>query len=107
VTSPAEICRPDAVPVPAAHVCTANLDDQAVLYDLERRRPILLNVSASVVWGALDGVHTVAEVASALAERFGVDTAVVLRDVEATIVRFGELGLLRGVTPVFPPDAHR
>ena len=91
--------EPDRVPVPLPHVCAAYIDDEAVLYDVARARPVLLNVTASAVWAAIDGERTVAEITSMLAELYGADEPTVRPGVTSTLVSFDELGLLQGVPP--------
>jgi len=82
------------VPVPALHVSVSYVDGEAVLYDAELTRPVLLNSTAAAVWAALDGRRTVAEIAARLAVRFGAEPQQVAADVAAAIVKFDELGLL-------------
>lgn len=85
---------PHTVPVPADDVRAEYLDQEAVLYDVRQARPVLLNVSASAVWAALDGVASVTQIAEVLAARFGADVDAVRRDVVAAVSAFAELGLL-------------
>lgn len=86
--------EPHTVVGPSAHVHAEFLDDQAVLYDVSNARPVLLNVSASAVWAALDGTTSVEHIAALLATRFGADPDTVLRDVTAAVRSFDELGLV-------------
>jgi len=85
------------VPTPAGGVQTAYLDGEAVLYDVARRRTMLLNPTASALWLLLDGESTVAEIRDTLVEIFGADPEVVRRDVEAGLTQFAEMGLLDGI----------
>lgn len=58
-------------------------------------RIISLNESALYLWGELEGKEfDSAKVASLLAERYGIDTDVALRDGERWIERLNECGLL-------------
>ena len=82
------------VPVPAQHVAVSYLDGEAVLYDAHLIRPVLLNSTAAMVWTALDGMRTVAEVATELAVQFGAEPQQVAADVAVAIASFDELGLL-------------
>ena len=90
-------------PVPAGHVSVSYLDGEAVLYDADRTRPVLLNSTAAAVWAALDGTRTVDEIAAELAVRFGAEPQQVAADVDAAVARFDELGLLS--SPISPPIA--
>lgn len=85
-----------AVPAPAAGVETAYLDGEAVLYDVRRSRPLLLNPTGSAVWMLIDGESTVTEICETLVEIFGGDPDIVRADVVDLLERFGELGLLEG-----------
>lgn len=84
------------VPAHAPHVEVASLDAEAVLYDVRAARPVLLNTTAAAVWGAIDGVRTVSEIAADLAVQFGAEPDQVETDVAATIVSFDRLDLLIG-----------
>jgi len=95
--------EPGWVPVPSPHVCAAFLDDEAVLYDVRTARPVLLNTTAAAVWATIDGVLTVAQISSVLADRYATDPGTVAPDVEHAIDRFGALGLLAG-QGASPPD---
>ncbi|MDO8362946.1 MAG: HPr-rel-A system PqqD family peptide chaperone [Actinomycetota bacterium] len=81
-------------PQQAAHVCAAFLDDEVVLYDVHRARPLLLNATAAAVWAAIDGARTADAIAADLAQRFEADPRHVRDDVAATLLQFAELGLL-------------
>ena len=82
------------VPKPALHVEVAYLDDEAVLFDPTLSRPVLLNHTAAMVWEALDGVRSTAEIAAELAVQFRAEPAQVVADVVDAIASFDELGLL-------------
>ncbi len=94
-----ELIQPHTVATPAVRVHAEFLDDQAVLYDESSARPVLLNVSASAVWAALDGTSSVGRIAADLAAQFGADPDTVLRDVTAAVRSFTELGLVTVVPP--------
>lgn len=89
---------PDGVPSRARHVLFAYLDDEAVLYDPDSRRPALLNVTAAAVWAAVDGSRTAGEIAALLAVEFGGDPSVVAAGVESTLATLADLGLVEPTT---------
>ncbi|MDO8392259.1 MAG: PqqD family protein [Actinomycetota bacterium] len=84
----------DLVPQPAPFVRTAFLDDEAVLYLVHETRAVLLNPTAAVVWAAIDGETSVAEIAALLAETFHAQPATVRDDVELVLRHLMELGAL-------------
>jgi PqqD family protein of HPr-rel-A system len=76
----------------AATVHAVSLDGEAVLYDSPLGRLHVLNASAALVWDCLDGSVTGAQLASELAQAFGVDPAAMkgqIDDVLATLRREG------------------
>ncbi len=77
----------------------AELDGEVVVFDQAGMAVHLLNPSAARVWCRLDGVTTVGEVASWLADEHRADEDLVRRDVETVLVDLDELGLLSGSTP--------
>jgi hypothetical protein len=83
-----------SVPSRAPHVEIAHLDGEAVLYDTERVRPVLLNSTAAAVWAALDGLRSPAEIGADLAIQFNAEPSQVAADVAAALASFDELGLL-------------
>jgi hypothetical protein len=91
---PTDTALLSAVPSVAPHVTAAVFEAESVLYDAVSARPVLLNVSASAVWAAIDATSTIAEIASTIAADFGLRAADVLPDVMATIVRFVDLDLV-------------
>jgi hypothetical protein len=82
------------VPKPAAHISVSYLDDEAVLYDAVRHRPILLNHTAGCVWAAIDGRRSFDDVVATIAEQFGVESGSIVSDVESTVLRFVQLELV-------------
>lgn len=88
------------VATPSPQVHAEFLDDQAVLYDATSARPVLLNLTASAVWAALDGRSSAAQVAADLAAHFRADADTVRRDVMAALRTFAELGLVTCVPPL-------
>lgn len=101
-----ELVVADFVPVPAPGVQTAYLDGEAVLYDVERHQPLLLNPTGSAAWMLLDGELSVRQLIDELSEIFDVPAEVIAEEVTAVVVRFGELGLLRGIEPLDIRDEH-
>lgn len=87
------------VPKHRARICSAELDDEVVLFDEDSGRLHTLDSVASVVWACLDGTQAVAGIAVELAEVFGADPTVVEADVLRLVRELGAQGLLRGVSP--------
>jgi hypothetical protein len=80
-------------------VAEVSIDDEIVLYHEELETVHVLNPSASLVWAALDGAVSIEKIASAFAERFEVERAVILADVTSIIGGFGRHGLLHHIPP--------
>jgi hypothetical protein len=70
------------------------LDDNVALYDDVDQVLILLNPSAAAVWEGCDGTSTMVELVGRLAEAHGADRKVLGPDVEQTVRKLAELGLL-------------
>lgn len=85
-------------------VASVELDGEAVLYDTDSGHTHLLNPTATVIWGCLDGETTVDELIADLAVEYGVDAPVIAAEVVELIKRFGEQGLLVGVEPMSCSD---
>jgi hypothetical protein len=85
------------VPVRAGCIYTVEMDGEAVLLDESVNRLHLLNSTATLVWGLLDGGVSVGEVARELSEELVTPYDTVLADTLAVIRAFNEQGLLAGV----------
>ena len=78
----------------APGVCTAFLDDEAVLYLVPQAHSALLNPTAAAVWAAIDGETSVAGIVGVLAETFHTRPAAVRADVDRVLRHLLELGAL-------------
>jgi hypothetical protein len=65
-----------------------------VILDLEGRRVMGLNPAGSVVWGMLDGRHSVATIAAAVADRFQLTGDRAAADVRAFLAVLSARGLI-------------
>jgi hypothetical protein len=70
------------------------VEGEAVLLDLEGRRIMGLNPAGSFSFGLLDGRRTVADLASAVAARFGVEPERARADVETFLSALAARGLV-------------
>lgn len=66
-------------------MASEELDGERVLYQTETGRVQRLDAVGSIVWTLFDGTATVAELAADLADGFGADPEIVLRDVVALV----------------------
>lgn len=73
------------------------LDGEAVIYDERSGELHHLNPTATLIFGFLDGTATVRELATDVAEAFGVPAGDVETEIRALIRRFRKLGLLNGL----------
>lgn len=65
-----------------------------MILDLEGRKVMGLNPVGSFVWGLLDGQHTAAQVAGAVADRFQITGARAAADVGAFLAALSARGLV-------------
>ena len=82
---------PDARPAPSPTVTMVAIGDETVLVDERTGHAEVVNHTASIVWQCLDGRSTLAEIATDLAEVFGVDRQVVLADVLSLVTSLATL----------------
>jgi hypothetical protein len=71
------------------------LEGEAVILDLEGHSLLGLNPTGSFVWGLLDGGHTLAQIASAVADRFQVSAERAAHDVSAFAEVLSRRGLIQ------------
>jgi hypothetical protein len=98
------VIEPDAIdgaytPRHAADVAGVELDGEAVLYHERLQIVCVLNPTATLVWGCLDGSIDLDALAGELAELFAADPGAIREEVLAAVRGFGRLGLLADVTP--------
>jgi broad specificity phosphatase PhoE len=92
MTSVSPIGRPQARP----DLLLRRVGSEWVLYDAARERAHVLNLTAAVIWTYCDGQHERASIADAIArETPGIDAATIRSDVDDTLRRFADEGLLR------------
>lgn len=65
-----------------------------MILDLEGRKVMGLNPTGSFVWGLLDGRHSVAQIAAAVADRFQVPADRAAGDVGAFLAALAARGLI-------------
>lgn len=73
---------------------TVELDGEAVVYDETNGELHHLNAAATIVLLLCDGSLSVEEMASAVAEAFGVAVVETLPQIRDAVERFGQAGLL-------------
>lgn len=73
------------------------VEGEAVLLDLQGKQLVGLNGVGSFVFGLLDGTHTVAALASAVAERFEVELPRAEQDVMVFVQDLTRRGFVEGV----------
>jgi hypothetical protein len=79
---------------PAPHLLETEVDGDVSLYDPTTESVTILNGTASDVWALCDGEHTVEEVTTLLAASYGTTESAIAEDVEKTIRRLRDSGLL-------------
>jgi hypothetical protein len=73
------------------------VEGEAVLLDLQGRRLLGLNPAGSFLFPLLDGGRTVAHLAAALAERFGIEASRAEADVRLFLGELARRGFVEGV----------
>jgi hypothetical protein len=87
----------DATPRISGRCAWQVVDGEAVLLDLEGKRVLGLNRVGSFVFPLLDGARTVASIAAAVSERFGVDLLQAEQDLRVFLGELAGRGFLEGV----------
>ncbi|MHB1599558.1 MAG: PqqD family protein [Acidimicrobiales bacterium] len=75
-------------------VLVTELDGEAVVFHAPSDTVLKMNASATTVWACCDGSATVGEIASDIAEVYGVDRATVLSQVADLVGQWSRRGLL-------------
>jgi hypothetical protein len=84
---------PANVPCPRTVEAFAS-DGEALLYSATRDQASALNRTATEIWELCDGTRTIAAIAHALGQRYGVDGAYLLADVTAAVATLRARGLV-------------
>jgi hypothetical protein len=69
-------------------------DGESLLYSVMRDQASALNRTATEIWELCDGTRTIAAIAHALGQRYGVDDAYLLDDVTAAVATLRSRGLV-------------
>ena len=67
---------------------------ESLLYSAARDEASALNRTATEIWELCDGTKTIAAIAKALAQRYGVDDSYLLADVQAGVTMLRARGLV-------------
>lgn len=67
---------------------------ESLLYSATRDQASALNRTATEIWELCDGTRTIAAIADALGQRYGVDGAYLLADVTAAVATLRARGLV-------------
>jgi PqqD family protein of HPr-rel-A system len=79
---------------PRANLAVRDVEGETVVFDRSGGRVHTLNPTASFVWATLDGQTDSDTIAARVAERFAVESAVAVRDVQALLEQLTALDLL-------------
>lgn len=74
------------------------MENELILLDVASHRVHHLNPTASVIWQRCDGRHSVAEIATELADAYGVSREKVLKDVLHTLGELARMKLIEDRT---------
>jgi PqqD family protein of HPr-rel-A system len=79
---------------PRANLAVRDVGGEIVVFDRAGGRVHTLNPTAAFVWATLDGQTDSDAIAARVAERFAVESAVAVRDVQALLEQLTALNLL-------------
>lgn len=88
-------CSDGRVPERRDGLIERELPDALILYDPHADRVFLLNCVSAAIWDLCDGECSQEQIAEEIAQQFAAPPDEVLEDVERTITRFRQDGLLR------------
>lgn len=80
---------------PRTDLVVENADGELIVLDKDGGEVHQLNQSATLIWGALADGMEIGEIARLLTDAFDVEQEMAISDVQTTIQRFSELGLLK------------
>lgn len=93
--------RPYIPPMQHRRVCRASserleipLDGGTAMFDVQRQRTVMLNATATAVWSLVDDTRCVEEIATAVAEQFGIESSAVHADVVRCVAELRAARLL-------------
>jgi coenzyme PQQ synthesis protein D (PqqD) len=89
---------PRVKPRARAELAVAELDGEAVVYDLIPRDLHYLNHSAALIFGLCDGRTTIAEMAEAIGEAYEMDPRELDNQIRTLLAQLREFGLIEGKT---------
>jgi hypothetical protein len=88
-----------SLPARRAGASAVELDDNLAVYDDVGQLLILLNSSAAAIWERCDGRTTVDDLVRALAVAHRADADDIAEDVQRTVAKLAELGLVAQAGP--------
>jgi hypothetical protein len=83
-----------SVPISSERVSAVELDESTGLYDEASHALAILNPTATAVWRRCDGEKTFDEIVEEIALEYGIGAHFVREDVEQTLRKLAELGLV-------------
>jgi len=79
-------------------VVVQGVEGEVLLLDMKGNKLHQLNQTATLLWDAMDGEMSVADLAALLVDKFGIDEAQALNDVSRTMEVLREAGLVEKVS---------
>ncbi len=80
--------------MPDPGVETVEIESEALLYYPDRTTRVAVNAGSALIWSCLDGKSTVGEIATDLAQHFGVPLEAMLADVTAAVTDLARRGMV-------------
>jgi len=83
------------IPIRKNEIVVRTLDNEGLLYHPHKKELHVLNKTSLAIWELCDGSHNLEDIEQLLSERFkAVERDVIKRDVEQTISKFSQSGLI-------------
>jgi Coenzyme PQQ synthesis protein D (PqqD) len=80
---------------PLPHILEEEVADELLIYDPSQKTFVTLNSTAADVWRLATGEFTLDGIVTVLANAYGTSEGLIRQQVEETVSRLGEVGLLR------------
>jgi hypothetical protein len=93
-------------PEPWPWIASAILDGEAVLYDEDTGRVHVLNRSGTIAWQLLDGVSTIEQIGTDIADALGAEPVDIISNIIDLVRMLATLGVIIGFDPaaIEPPS---
>lgn len=82
----------------SSNITGQTVDDEVLLLDVATSQIHQLNPTACFIWSQCDGLKSVEQIADIVVERFEVDRATAMEDIEKTLQQLDDLKLIERIS---------